>query len=75
MKVVQYNRKCTFPGSIEILFHTIRKFIPKDIDVTVFYPSYESHGLFKRMAIVIESIFHQGDVNHITGDIHFASFF
>ena len=74
LKVIQFNRKRATPGSIEILFSTIRKYMTKTVDVEVFVPKYESQGLFKRLAIVIESFFNQGDVNHITGDIHFASF-
>ena len=74
MKVIQFNRKRATPGSIEILFGTIRKYMTNLVDVEVFVPKYESQGLFKRVAIVIESFFNQGDVNHITGDIHFASF-
>lgn len=73
MKVIQFNRKRFTDGSIEILFNTIRKFTPKSIDVKVFVPRYESQGFFKRIFIVIESFFNQGDINHITGDIHFAS--
>jgi glycosyltransferase involved in cell wall biosynthesis len=75
LKVVQVNRKKPSPGSIEILFSTIRKFIPNYIDVKVFVPRYESRGVFKRLAIIIESFFNQGDINHITGDIHFSSLF
>ena len=74
MKVIQFNRKHATHGSIEILFGTIRKYMTDMVDVEVFIPKYESQGLFKRLAIVIESFFRQGDVNHITGDIHFASF-
>jgi len=74
LKLVQVNRKKSSPGSVEILFSTIRKFIPNSIDVKVFVPHYESRGIFKRLAIIIESFFNQGDVNHITGDIHFSNF-
>jgi len=74
MKVIQFNRKRISPGSIEILFGTIRKFMPKAIDIELFVPKYESQGLFKRLAIIVECYFNQGDINHITGDIHFASF-
>jgi len=74
LKVVQINRKKSSPGSLEILFSTVRKFIPNYIDVKVFVPRYESRGIFKRLAIIIESFFNQGDVNHIVGDIHFSNF-
>lgn len=73
MNVVQFNRKRPSLGSIEILFSTIRKFMPKSINIEVFVPHYESRGLFKRLFIIIESFLNQGDVNHITGDIHFVS--
>lgn len=74
MKIIQFNRKRSTPGSIEILFCTIRKYMTDLVDVKVFIPSYESQGFFKRLVIIFESFIHQGDVNHITGDIHFASF-
>jgi glycosyltransferase involved in cell wall biosynthesis len=73
MKVMQFSRKRPTPGSIEILFSTIRKFLPNSIEVENFIPSYESQGLFKRLYIIGESFFNQADVNHITGDIHFVS--
>ena len=74
IKVVQFNRKRSTPGSIEILFSTIRKYMIDSVDVDVFVPRYESQGLLKRIAIVIESFFNRGEINHITGDIHFASY-
>lgn len=43
------------------------------VEVDLFVPRYISQGLFKRLAIMFEVCFHQGDVNHITGDIHFAA--
>lgn len=73
MKVIYFERKRAKAGSIEILFSAIRKFLPDTIDSEIFIPRVESRGFFKRLYIVIESLFHQGDVNHITGDIHFAA--
>jgi glycosyltransferase involved in cell wall biosynthesis len=73
MKVVYFERKRAKAGSMEILFSTIRKYLPESIVFEVFVPSVESRGVLKRLYIVIESLFHQGDVNHITGDIHFAA--
>jgi glycosyltransferase involved in cell wall biosynthesis len=74
MKVIYFERKRAKAGSMEILFSTIRKFLPESIVSEVFIPGVESRGVLKRLYIVIESLFHQGDVNHITGDIHFAVF-
>ena len=73
LKVVRETRNSSEPG-LEINFSTVRKFIPNFIDVKVFIPRYESRGIFKRLAIIIESFFHQRDVNHIIGDIHFSIF-
>lgn len=73
MKVIYFERKRAKAGSMEILFSTIRKFLPESIVSEIFVPSVESKGVLKRLYIVIESLFHQGDVNHITGDIHFAA--
>ena len=74
IKVTHFNRKHKETGSIENLFRTIRKFMPSDIDISLFIPSYRSQGLYKRLYIIIQSYFNQADVNHITGDIHFVSY-
>lgn len=73
MKVVQFNRKRSEAGSIEILFSIIRKYMSASVDVELFIPRYESNGFFKRIYIVLESAFNQGDINHITGDINFIA--
>lgn len=74
MNITQYNRKRNFPGSIEILFESIRKNFSKDLKVKLFVPTKESKGIYNRLHIILESYFQQGDVNHITGDIHFSSY-
>jgi glycosyltransferase involved in cell wall biosynthesis len=37
--------------------------------------SYESIGLWRRVAITFEAVHRQADVNHITGDVHFITLF
>jgi glycosyltransferase involved in cell wall biosynthesis len=75
MNITQFNRRRNFPGSIEILFESIRKNFSDDFKVKLFIPTKESKGIYNRLHIILESYFQQGDVNHITGDIHFASYF
>ena len=76
MKVVQIMRKPNgIVFSIEQLFEDIRKGLPDDIDVEAYVDPYSSQGLWRRLAGMIRVIWHQGDVNHITGDIHFLSIF
>lgn len=77
MKVVFFQRK-PHPNknfSIEILFDQIRSHLPKDIESITEIAKYYSEGFFKRLYITIDAIFKQGDVNHVTGDITFVTFF
>lgn len=59
--------------SIEEQFFAIQKALPEDVLYTNKFAKYHSKGLFKRIFITIQSAFNQGDVNHITGDIHFIA--
>jgi len=61
--------------SIEEQFFTIQKDLPKDVEYSNKFAKYHSKGLFKRIFITIQSAFSQGDINHITGDIHFVALF
>lgn len=77
MKVVFFQRKPR-PNknfSIEILFEQIRNHLPQDIDSVTEISKYYSKGLFNRIYITIAAAFKQGDVNHVTGDITFVTFF
>lgn len=75
MKVTFFHRKKGPTQSIEILFETIRKYLPKNIISKVFISSYQSKGIFFRLYNIFEVVFHQGDVNHVTGDVHFLTYF
>jgi glycosyltransferase involved in cell wall biosynthesis len=77
MKVVFFQRKPR-PNknfSLEILFDQVRAYLPKEIQSITHIASYYSNGFFKRLYIAIEVIAKQGDVNHVTGDITFATIF
>lgn len=77
MKIVFYHRKKT-PSfhSIEFVFETIRKRFQKNIfEVKTKELSYPSTGLFNRLLISFQAMLNQGDVNHVTGDIHFIALF
>jgi glycosyltransferase involved in cell wall biosynthesis len=77
MKVVFFQRKPR-PNknfSLEILFDQVRAYLPKEIQSITHIASYYSDGFFKRLYIAIEVIAKQGDVNHVTGDITFATIF
>ncbi len=76
MKVVQVMRKPNgIVFSIEQLFEDIRRELPIDIAVETYTNPYSSRGICRRLAGMMRVVWHQGDVNHITGDVHFLSIF
>jgi glycosyltransferase involved in cell wall biosynthesis len=76
MKIVYFSRRRSKNSySVEKIFSSIRKYLPKNIKTEVFIPKYISHGFFSRLYDMFEVIFHQGDINHITGDIQFIATF
>lgn len=77
MKVVFFQRKRRKFGnySIENIFDGLRKLLPEGITQKIYFSKFESKGLFKRIFDTIYAAFNQGDVNHITGDVHFLNLF
>lgn len=74
IKVVFFQRKKpTSFFSIEQVFDQVRGNQPREIESVVKELRFTSSGLFRRMYGCIESYFCQGDINHITGDIHFIA--
>jgi len=53
----------------------IKNFSNKDIEFKVKVCPLESKGILNRVFITFWAFFNQGDVNHVTGDINFISFF
>lgn len=75
MKVVHYHRR-PLPGyfSLERLFRDVRAAMPPGINCRVHVARFVSCGLWRRVYNILEAPFHQGDVNHITGDVHYLAF-
>jgi glycosyltransferase involved in cell wall biosynthesis len=61
--------------SIEEQFFAVQKKLPESVSYKNIHAPYHSKGIFKRLAIALHAARRQGDVNHITGDIHFAVLF
>jgi glycosyltransferase involved in cell wall biosynthesis len=76
IRVTQFMRR-PVPGwySIERLYEDVRACLPPDILVQVRVSRYYSRGLWGRFYDAVAASRHQGDVNHITGDVHFLTFF
>lgn len=77
VKVVYFTRKQRPLGnfSLEIYFEQVRKNLPAPFHGILCEMPYESNGLIKRVANAFYCIFKQGDVNHVTGDIHYVAVF
>ncbi len=76
MKITYYQRY-PFDGahSIERLFKDIRSALPEDVEYCISTARFESRGIWRRLYNCIEAVFRQGDINHITGDIHYVTMF
>jgi len=77
IKVVFFNRKPLTMGNfrIEMYFQLVRQnlklpYVPVYREVPFF-----NTGFFKRLGNTLYCLFNQGDINHITGDIHYVAAF
>jgi glycosyltransferase involved in cell wall biosynthesis len=62
--------------SIERLFSTIIQSLPKDrFEVHCLTCPYFSNGVLRRLLLMFWASLHQGDINHITGDIDYIGLF
>ncbi len=77
IRVAFFHRKPRPLGnfSIETYFQQIREHLPAPYQPIYVEMPFESNGLWKRLANAIYCAFKQGDINHITGDIHYVAAF
>jgi len=74
MKITFYQRRPQMAHfSVERLFADVRRSLPDGIDATVAISRFASRGFIRRVCNIIEATFRQGDVNHITGDVHYLA--
>lgn len=70
LRLTYFNRdKRAGNFSIEEIFSTIKRNLPKDILVS----SYEHDATDSRVRSVLKARQYQGDVNHITGDVNYLA--
>lgn len=75
LQVTFFHRKpSNIYFSIEQLFETVRVQLNDKIQSRVWISPYPSTGLLPRIKMIKEVRKCAGDVNHITGDIHFLAF-
>jgi glycosyltransferase involved in cell wall biosynthesis len=77
MNVFFYQRKPAKSNfSIETLFNNIITHLPPDVHATVSISKYVNSGIYSKLYNMFEILFKkQGDINHVTGDIHYIALF
>lgn len=75
IRVTHFLRK-PGPGrySLERLFDDLRVHIQSDIAIRSCVNRFTSRGLFGRLYDILRAWGYQGDVNHVTGDVHFLTY-
>jgi glycosyltransferase involved in cell wall biosynthesis len=74
MKVTYYHRRPKSEYvSIERVFAEVRRHLPSPIQPQTAVSTFPSQGLFRRVYNMLEAAFRQGDVNHVTGDVHYLT--
>lgn len=59
--------------SLERVFGAVQKALPRGIIAEVFHCPFQSRGFIRRALNVLASAVHQGDLNHIVGDVHYVA--
>jgi len=69
-----YRKPITGAHSVERIFSDVRAYLPSDMQVKVCVSPYQSSGVLKRIYSIVHAWFYQGDVNHVTGEVHFLTY-
>ena len=73
-KITFYQRKnLQKNGSVEIIFNNLRNDIKDNFSIKIKILKYTSSNIFKVIFNIFDSVFSQGDINHITGDIQYSA--
>lgn len=75
MRVTHFQRRpMTGYFSLERLFGDVRAALPPEVECRVHVARFVSLGLWRRIYNVLEAPFYGGEVNHVTGDVHYLDF-
>lgn len=75
IRVTHYMRRPESGAySVERLYEDLRAHLPADIQVSICTSRFSSRGLFGRLYDILRAQGCQGDVNHVTGDVHFLTY-
>lgn len=76
-EVIFFQRKPYLSGnySVEYIFEDLRNRLRHEINARTYVSTFYSRGILRRLYNSVEAVFRQGEVNFITGDIHYISMF
>ena len=75
LKVVMHTRKPKQNNfSVEGAFREIRSNFPPEIECFVSESYFDSKGILRRVLNMFQAALYQGDINHVTGDVHFLTY-
>ena len=61
--------------SVERLYEDVRLNLATAIQIRVCTNRYYSRGFLRRLYDSLRALKYQGDVNHVTGDVHYLTYF
>lgn len=70
-----FRAQSSYKNSIENLFNTIIQLLPSNFTAKLLYVKYSQISLISLLKNIIFVYKHKGQLNHITGDIHYISLF
>jgi glycosyltransferase involved in cell wall biosynthesis len=73
-RVMYFQRKPFWDSfSLERVFDTVRTALPSNMAKAAWTCPFQSRGVARRLLNLVDAPFHQGEINHITGDVHYLA--
>lgn len=73
MKITYYQRRpARTQHSIERVFSEIQRYLPEGFSYRIAICPF-NRGILRRLYNTVNAVFRQGDINHITGDVHYMA--
>lgn len=60
--------------SIENITYNLKKNLPNNVNTEIYKLKHPNKGIINKIKNILDVPFHQGDVNHVTGDVHYITF-
>lgn len=74
LRVTLFSRRKGSAWSVERIFADLATHLPQGVEARFCHNRFQSRGFFKRAYDIVRAVGHQGDVNHVTGDVHYLVF-